>query len=78
MTNHSAFDTNSFKRNIKNWVQNNPQATEIELLDQCEKIIPTKQYSCCQWLVHQTLAWYKFILKQRKSISTSNEEKNII
>ena len=60
------FDINEFKKKVKEWMQANPQGTEADLIDFCEDIIPSSQYSAYGWLVEQTRAWYQSILKSRR------------
>jgi len=59
------FDPNSFKRAVKVWIKNNPEGTELELEDFCEEQIPPHQLAANEWIVTQTLSWYRHILAQR-------------
>ena len=59
------FDFNVFKRQIKEWMQANPNGTIDELNDYCEDLIPPQHYAANQWLIEQTTAWYRHILDRR-------------
>ena len=61
------FDPNAFKRAIKDWMRDNPDGTEAELVDFCEEQIPPQAYAANQWLVEHTLSWYRHILAHRES-----------
>jgi hypothetical protein len=61
------FDTNSFKKSVKLWIKDNPHGTDQDLLDFCEERIPPSQYAASQWLIDQTLSWYRHVLAQRES-----------
>lgn len=61
------FDANQFKRSVKNWMRQNPQGSEADLVDFCEEQIPPAQYTAHQWLVEHTLSWYRFVLAQRSN-----------
>ena len=61
------FNINTFKRNIKEWLKENPYATVEELSDFCEEQIPSSQFASYKWLIEQTQAWYENILKTRTS-----------
>jgi len=61
------FDTNHFKRSVKEWIKTNPKASLMELTDYCETLIPTNQYQAHSWLVDQTLGWYEHVLSSRRS-----------
>ncbi len=60
------FDTNNFKRSVKEWVKLNPKGTLEELTDYCEDLIPAPQFQANSWLVDQTLGWYEHILSSRR------------
>lgn len=59
------FDFNHFKRSVKEWIRDNPDGSELDLRDFCEETIPAHQFTANEWLVDQTLDWYKHILKNR-------------
>lgn len=61
------FDTNKFKRSVKEWVRDNPGASVDELVDYCEELIPMQQFNNYSWLVEQTKGWYQHVLDTRKS-----------
>ena len=62
----SMFDTNEFKRHVKRWIKEHPGASEEALSDYCEELIPAAQYVTHQWLVTQTLSWYRHTQKKRE------------
>ena len=70
------FDTNNFKRSVKEWVRTNPRATIAELTDYCEDIIPTTQYQSHGWLVEQTLGWYENVLNNRRHDTLNEADDN--
>lgn len=61
------FDTNNFKRSIKEWVKTNPRGTIEDLVDYCEDLIPVTQYQSHGWLIEQTVGWYEHVLSHRRS-----------
>jgi hypothetical protein len=71
------FDCNNFKRAVKEWMQNNPAAEEAELVDFCEELIPAQHFMTHQWLVEQTVSWFRHVLTQRersKMYSSAEEQ----
>ncbi len=60
------FDTNEFKKSVKEWMRDNPRASEEELRDLCEDLIPSAMFTRYQWLIDHTVSWYRHILAQRK------------
>lgn len=61
------FDINHFKKQVREWMGNNPEGDEGDFLDFCESMIPVGAYSSHKWLVDQTLAWYRHMQAQRES-----------
>ena len=59
-------DPNSFKRSVKDWMRDHPAGTEADLVDYCEELIPPSRFAASQWLVEQTLSWYRHILTHRE------------
>ena len=51
------FDTNKFKRSVKEWVRENPNGSMEDFVDFCEELIPSAQFNAYGWLVEQTLGW---------------------
>lgn len=60
------FDVNQFKKEVKEWIRVNPSASEHDLRDYCDEIIPPQQYQSHLWLLEQTLSWYRHILERRE------------
>lgn len=60
------FDVNHFKRSVKDWIKGNPQASMIDLRDYCDEIVPAQSYAANQWLIDQTLSWYRHVLERRE------------
>ena len=61
------FDTNKFKRSVKDWTRENPNGTLEELVDYCEELIPAAQFNSYSWLVEQTAGWYQYVLNTRRA-----------
>lgn len=59
------FDFNQFKRSVKDWIRDNPEGSLVDLRDYCEELIPAAQYAANEWLVDQTVSWYRHILASR-------------
>ncbi|MFY7928944.1 MAG: hypothetical protein ACOVS5_08725 [Oligoflexus sp.] len=59
------FDVNQFKRSVKEWIRVNPQGSEHDLRDYCDEIVPPHLYQSNQWLIEQTLSWYRHVLECR-------------
>ena len=68
------FDTNNFKRSVKEWVRTNPRGTVADLVDYCEELIPAPQYQAYSWIVDQTVGWYEHVLSQRQSNHRYDDE----
>lgn len=64
------FDFNQFKRAVKGWVRENPKGTVTDLVDFCEDQIPPAQYTAHQWLIEETVSWYKHILAHAETTAT--------
>jgi hypothetical protein len=60
------FDVNHFKKAVKEWIRVHPTGTEADLRDYCDEIVPPQLYQSNQWLIEQTLSWYKHILERRE------------
>ncbi len=60
------FDTNKFKRAVKEWVRENPRGTLENMVDFCEGLIPAPLYQSNLWLVEQTTGWYQHLLTTRR------------
>ena len=39
------FDTNKFKRSVKEWVRENPSGSMEDFVDFCEELIPSAQFT---------------------------------
>lgn len=59
-------DLNVFKKDVKEWIKVHPEGTLTELRDYCEDQIPSAQFAAYEWLVDQTVGWYKHILDRRE------------
>ncbi len=59
------FDVNRFKKSVKEWIRVNADGTEMDLRDYCDEIVPPQHYQANQWLIEQTVSWYKHILERR-------------
>ena len=60
------FDFNSFKKSVKQWIREHPEGSLHELRDYCEELIPPNQYTVNNWVVDQTVSWYRHILDHRE------------
>lgn len=61
------FDINQFKRDVKEWIKSHPQGEEQDLIDFCEELIPASQFAANQWLVDQTVSWFRHILSHQET-----------
>ena len=69
------FDVNQFKKGVKEWVRLHPSATVADFTDFCEEMIPPSHYAANQWLIDQSISWYRFVKTQRdKHITYAAEE----
>lgn len=68
------FDANKFKRQVKEWIRENPEGDLAEFQDFCEDQVPPAQFASYQWLVDQTVDWYKHILAHREVSRNFTEE----
>ncbi len=59
------FDTNEFKRTVKIWMREHPNAPEEELRELCEDLIPSTLYTRHGWLIDHTVSWYRHVVSQR-------------
>ncbi len=60
------FDFNGFKKSVKEWIREHPEGTLVDLRDFCEDKIPPQQYATHEWIIDQTVSWYKHILNHRE------------
>ena len=60
-------DHNLFKKQVKSWIKQNPEAKEQDFVDYCEELIPPNQFASYRWLVEQTTSWYKHVLSNRET-----------
>lgn len=72
------FDFNHFKRSVKEWIKNNPTGTVQELRDFCEDSIPTPHYAANEWVVEQTVSWYRHILAHREYAPEDEEDEQSV
>ena len=71
------FDKNEFKRQVKLWIRENPAGSETDLIDFCDDLIPPAQFSANQWLVDQTVSWYRHIQEHRnKALESFDDEEH--
>ena len=63
------FDCNQFKRSVKEWMRDHPDGSLADLVDFCEEAIPPHQYTHYQWLIDQTVCWYKHVLAHREAVN---------
>ncbi len=68
------FDVNHFKRTVKDWIRVNPQGSLVDLRDYCDEIVPPQLYSANQWLIDQTLSWYRHVLERRELEAVGAED----
>ena len=61
------FDKNEFKKQVKTWIKEHPRGDVQDLVDFCEELIPPKDFSSNQWLINQTVTWYKQVLANREN-----------
>ncbi|MCB9229336.1 MAG: hypothetical protein H6618_06970 [Deltaproteobacteria bacterium] len=66
-------DRNEFKRKVKIWIKEHPDGTEQALTDYCDELIPAHLFSTNQWLIEQTLEWYRYVLSTREQYTHSTE-----
>lgn len=66
------FDINGFKKKIKVWAAEHPDGDINELIDFCEEQIPVTQFAANQWLIDQTVSWYKHILQTNQAKRSGN------
>ena len=60
-------DINRFKKNVKEWMKQNPNGAKEQLADYCEELIGPNQFASHEWLIDHTLSWYDQVLKDRKN-----------
>ena len=68
------FDSNKFKRAVKEWIRSNPDGTLESLGDYCEELIPPAQFAANKRIVDQTLSWYSHILTHRDTQNDLHDE----
>jgi hypothetical protein len=71
------FDFNEFKRSVKSWMRDNPQGSTMDLVEFCEEVIPPAQYQSNQWVIEQTVSWYKHVLSHRERAAQPVEADDI-
>lgn len=64
---------------MKQWIRDNPTGSLSDMVDYCEEQIPPNQFATHEWLINQTIDWYKHILMHREvSESYDKEEDSIV
>lgn len=71
------FDFNSFKKFVKQWIREHPEGTLQDLRDFCEELIPPHQFSANEWVVDQTVSWYRHVLDHRDLAEYSEEDEMV-
>lgn len=59
------FDRNDYKRKMKRWISTNRTASILECEDYCHGLIPARELPAYEWLVEETLSWFKSIQADR-------------
>ena len=67
-------DMNDFKRQVKDWMRDNPKGSIDALTDFCEEVIPPSDFTRMQWLVEQTVGWYEHVLSLRDDQFSHQED----
>jgi hypothetical protein len=67
-------DYNQFKRSVKQWIRNHPDGSVSDLVDFCEEQIPPAAFTANQWLVEETVSWYRHILAHSEAETGAPEE----
>jgi hypothetical protein len=71
----SMFDVNVFKKQVKDWILRNPNKSEQELLDFCEEQIPSVSFAGHEWLLEQTVFWFRHMgLAKKNQVHWDEEE----
>lgn len=56
---------NTFKARVKAFLKTNPDATEDEMQDFCDELLPPTAYAANAWLIAETMGWFRFMREQR-------------
>lgn len=72
-----AFDFNVFKKSVKQWIRENPDGSLPELRDYCEDLIPAHHYAANEWVVDQTLSWYRYVLDHRELEDSLDDDETV-
>lgn len=67
-------DSNEFKKEVKVWMRSHPNASEQDLIDFCEEMIPPSQFSASKWLIDQTISWYRYVVMNKEYDRSLSEE----
>ena len=60
------FDVNQFKRSMKDWISSHPEGTIAEFTDYCDDMIPPPHYAANQWLIDQSISWFRYLKAQNQ------------
>jgi hypothetical protein len=58
-------DVNTFKKDVKEWMQAHPFGSIDDFTDFCESLIPPSMLTSYGWLVDQSVSWYTHVLSSR-------------
>ena len=67
-------DVNTFKKDVKEWINTHPQGSIDDFADFCESLIPPTMMTSYAWLVDQSVSWYTHILASRDWQNRDDEE----
>lgn len=60
------FDKNEFKQQFRQFVETHTHASEKDAQDFCYSLIPAEAIVKNQWLIEQSIQWFRWIKNQRK------------
>ena len=56
-----ALDINNIKAQIASWILKNPTASQDQLRNYCEEIIPPNKIVALKWLVDCSVNWHSYL-----------------
>ena len=71
------FDINYFKQQVKAWMQSHPDGEIPDLVDLCEELIPSAYFASHQWLIDQTVSWFKHIQSNRETSHLGDADEGV-
>ena len=63
-----------YKFKINNWIVSNPHASEEQLRNYCEQVLPVNKLVALSWLIECSVNWQKYRFHRNDILNTSDPD----